>query len=87
MGVRGDVLTEVQLCLVHSIAHSSLILLHEPHVASWEAEDEGMRKSLESADEILQAIFISLSESLSDPGSSGEPLTFSCGSPQMRPRR
>ncbi|BGP56608.1 hypothetical protein JCM8202v2_004236 [Rhodotorula sphaerocarpa] len=63
MGVRGDVLTEVQLCLVHSIAHSSLILLHEPHVASWEAEDEGMRKSLESADEILQAIFISLNAS------------------------
>lgn len=63
MGLRADVLTEVYICLVHSIAHSAYILLHEPHVSSLSDDDEGMRKSLASADEILQAIFLTLSPS------------------------
>lgn len=61
MGIKADVLTEVNLSLVHSIAHSSYILLHEPHVSSFDDSDESMQKSLASANEILQAIFLSLS--------------------------
>ncbi|GAA5990057.1 hypothetical protein JCM10908_005801 [Rhodotorula pacifica] len=63
MGIRADVLTEVNICLVHSIAHSAYILLHEPHVSSLNDDDEGMRKTLASANEILQAIFLTLNAS------------------------
>ena len=63
MGIRADVLTEVYICLVHSMAHSAFILLHEPHVASLNDDDESMVKSLASANEILQAIFLALSSS------------------------
>ncbi|GAA5883358.1 hypothetical protein JCM3774_002035 [Rhodotorula dairenensis] len=63
MGLRADVLTEVYICLVHSIAHSAYILLHEPHVSSLNDDDDGMRKSLNSANEILQAIFLTLNAS------------------------
>ncbi|TKA55976.1 hypothetical protein B0A53_01678 [Rhodotorula sp. CCFEE 5036] len=63
MGIRADVLTEVYICLVHSMAHSAFILLHEPHVASLNDDDESMVKSLASANEILQAIFLALNAS------------------------
>ncbi|BGP59241.1 hypothetical protein NBRC10512_005033 [Rhodotorula toruloides] len=57
-GVAPDVLTETRLCLTHAMSHNATILLHEPWVNSISDQDEGMRKCLTSANEILNTIFV-----------------------------
>ena len=66
LGTSGaDILDETRLCLVHGMAHTSVILLHEPHVSALDEREPSFVRCLESANEILQAVFLILGASLS----------------------
>ena len=54
----GDVLSETRLHLVHGIAHASSILLHEPYVSTLDEDEPSLVRCVESANEILQAVFL-----------------------------
>ncbi|GAA5914990.1 hypothetical protein JCM8208_005024 [Rhodotorula glutinis] len=59
----ADVLTETGLCLVHGMAHASMILLHEPYVATLDDDEPSLRQCVASANEILRSIFLILGTS------------------------
>ncbi|KPV74257.1 uncharacterized protein RHOBADRAFT_54102 [Rhodotorula graminis WP1] len=59
----ADVLTETRLCLVHGMAHASMILLHEPYVATLDDNEPSLRQCVASANEILRSIFLILGTS------------------------
>ena len=61
----ADVLTETRLCLVHGMAHASMILLHEPYVATLDDDEPSLQQCVASANEILRSIFLILGASLS----------------------
>ncbi|GAA5934774.1 hypothetical protein JCM3775_002052 [Rhodotorula graminis] len=64
LGTSGaDILDETRLCLVHGMAHTSVILLHEPHVAALDEHEPSFVRCLESANEILQGVFLILGTS------------------------
>ncbi|GAA5852477.1 hypothetical protein JCM9279_003462 [Rhodotorula babjevae] len=59
----GDVLSETRLHLVHGIAHTSWILLHEPYVSTLDEDEPSLVRCVESANEILQGVFLILGTS------------------------
>ncbi|GAA5841944.1 hypothetical protein JCM9279_003165 [Rhodotorula babjevae] len=64
LGTSGaDILDETRLCLVHGMAHTSVILLHEPHVSALDEREPSFVRCLESAHEIVQAVFLILGTS------------------------
>ena len=66
LGTSGaDILDETRLCLVHGMAHTSVSLLHEPHVSALDEREPSFMRCLESANEILQAVFLILGVSSS----------------------
>jgi hypothetical protein len=58
-----DLTSETRLCLLHGLAHTSTILLHEPWINSLDETEPSIVKCTESATAILQAVFILLSSS------------------------
>jgi len=55
-----DVLSETRLCLVHGMAHTSSILLHEPYVATLDEAEPSLVRCVESANAIQQSIHLIL---------------------------
>ncbi|GAA5888673.1 hypothetical protein JCM6882_009044 [Rhodosporidiobolus microsporus] len=58
-----NVLDETRLGMLHGMSHLSTILLHEPFVSSLDEGEPSMRKCMEAARQILQAVFKLLSSS------------------------
>lgn len=86
-GVAPDVLTETRLCLTHAMSHNATILLHEPWVNSISDQDEGMRKCLTSANEILNTIFVIIGAIVFLLPPEGSSLLTKARAPQARRTR